>query len=135
MPSTPDINVSALAEALNNKLDVDGYNFSSSLKAMLGSLNMPNTNNYFDISAPTNSGQSLTIGHNGWLCISGQTTANYGVVRLQNSHGFGNGQCMSTGNTVVAMIPVTSGDMVIVGWNAVSNLAIRLYLNKYYQWS
>ena len=120
MPNTPDIDVSALAEALNEKLDRDGYNATNDIKEMMAAMGMPGYTS-IDLTLPA-SDTRITIPAYGWLYLAKNASSSGQFVYLGGS-GFASAEYSSSTNQLIrAFFPVRPNDSVQVTYTASGTL-------------
>lgn len=116
MPNTPDIDVSALAEALNEKLDRDGGNATNAIKEMMVHMGMP-SDRYIDLTLPA-SGDTVTAPDDGWIYLN-MILQQYGAIALvvydNGALRYSDGaQAASNNAGASVIIPVIRGTVVTV---------------------
>ena len=118
MPSTPDIDVSALAEALNEKLDLDGGNATNDIKEMMAHMGMP-SGQYISLTLPADTG-TVTAPADGYVVfnkLTGSSNREFIALvtdRLSSKYE----HTSSSGAGLVVWIPVRAGRTVQIQYNA-----------------
>lgn len=126
-----DINVGAISEALNNKMDRDTLNASDTGNINMAGLGMP-SNTYIDLTLNA-SGSTYTAPANGYYYLSKFTQANneYITMRLlkgtQEYIGANNVQMTAGGNARV-LLPVKKGDIVTITYSANGSINIFCFV-------
>lgn len=121
-----EINVGAISEALNNKVDLDQLNTNTQGLEYVSGLSMP-SDKYIDLTLGA-SGSTYTAPANGWFSISKVSGIANGTITLVNTLiTDGNNQDQNfthrmvsptTGMTLYGYIPAKKGDKVIVNYTA-----------------
>ena len=124
MPSTPDIDVSALAEALNEKLDRDGYNATNDIKEMMANMGMP-SDRYIDLTLPATGGYVIAP-DDGYITIEGYSNGGSSNHVGLNSDKVRN-LSEASWNAGYASIPVSKNDSVRVWYASVTITVFRFY--------
>ncbi len=119
-----DINVGAISEALNNKMDRDNLNASDTGTAVGGGWSFP-SNSYVDLTVES-SGTVYTMPSCGWLCIGFQHPntsdwINFGVDILDENNNFiwnVSGTRSLSNQTEFVVVPIGNNQKVRIYQNA-----------------
>ena len=124
MPNTPDIDVSALAEALNEKLDRDGGNATNAIKEMMAHMGMP-SDRYIDLTLPASGGR-VTAPADGWMSLRAAVAA--GGWWVMSSNGILVRVTNNTGNSALGdYLPVNKNAKVDIVYNNISDTTLRFH--------
>lgn len=120
-----DINVGAISEALNNKMDRDNLNASNTGTAVGGGWSFP-SDKYIDLTLNA-SGSYYAAPANGYVRLTAKSNnANFAQVQL---YGRAAMRCPVTapGAFIAAFIPVFKGEVFAADYTNVSSTEFRFY--------
>lgn len=112
----PDINIGAITEALNDKVDLDAQNLNSTGKLTVGKMALP-SDTYEDLTLQP-SGNTYTMSHNGYLLADFYYSNANGIVYVFNKNTYlGMQSTRGNGGRAIAHVPVKKGDVIQVDYD------------------